>query len=51
MEWRKRLDYDKLPKIKAWGLDIAKDMMQVKARVLPPPTVQYGAGRIVPARG
>jgi eukaryotic translation initiation factor 2C len=51
MEWRQRLDYDKLPKIKAWGLDVSKVMMEVKARVLPPPTVHYGAGRIMPARG
>jgi eukaryotic translation initiation factor 2C len=36
------LDYNNLPKAKAWGVQIEDHMMEVNARVLPPPTVLYG---------
>lgn len=29
------------PKVKAWNVEVNKEMMKVEARVLPPPTVQY----------
>ncbi len=40
-QWRARLNYENLPKIKAWGLDIATSMVQVEGRVLQPPKVKY----------
>lgn len=40
-QWREKLDYGNLPKVKAWNVEVNKEMMKVEARVLPPPTVQY----------
>ncbi|WVW78435.1 hypothetical protein I302_100389 [Kwoniella bestiolae CBS 10118] len=40
--WRMKLDYSNLPKIKAWGVEVNKNMMTVPARVLNPPNVLYG---------
>ncbi|OCF58805.1 argonaute [Kwoniella mangroviensis CBS 10435] len=43
--WRLKLDYSNLPKIKAWGVEVNKNMMTVPARVLNPPNVLYGQGK------
>jgi hypothetical protein len=40
-QWRDKLDYGNLPKVKAWNVEVNKEMMKVEARVLPPPTIQY----------
>ncbi|WRT64136.1 uncharacterized protein IL334_001065 [Kwoniella shivajii] len=39
--WRKELAYEKQPKIAAWGLQVKRDMVQLQARILPPPRVIY----------
>jgi eukaryotic translation initiation factor 2C len=44
-QWRRRLNYESLPKIKAWGLEIAPNMVQVEGRVLQPPKVKYFRGK------
>jgi eukaryotic translation initiation factor 2C len=44
-QWRQTLDYSNLPKVKAWNVEINANMMQIGARVLQPPQVQYGAGQ------
>lgn len=41
-QWRGKLAYEKLPKIKAWGVEVVNEMMKVQARVLQPPNVVYG---------
>jgi eukaryotic translation initiation factor 2C len=43
--WRRILDYSNLPKVKAWNVEINPNMMNIDARVLQPPQVQYGAGQ------
>lgn len=43
--WRRILDYSNLPKVKAWNVEINAQMMNIDARVLQPPQVQYGAGQ------
>jgi hypothetical protein len=43
--WRQKLDYDGLPRIKAWGLSVKPQMMTVNARVLPSPMITYGASK------
>ncbi|WVQ83346.1 hypothetical protein IAT38_005485 [Cryptococcus sp. DSM 104549] len=48
-EWRKRLNYANLPKLKAWGVEVQPAMMSVDARVLQPPMVQYGNSKSVRA--
>ncbi|WVW82289.1 hypothetical protein I302_104295 [Kwoniella bestiolae CBS 10118] len=40
--WRAELAYENQDKIKAWGLQVNKKMVQLKARILPPPRVLYG---------
>ncbi|KAL7411338.1 Piwi domain-containing protein [Mrakia frigida] len=47
--WRKELDYSRLPKIAAWGLDVSPDMLTCDARVLMPPRVGYGNNQTVNA--
>ena len=44
-QWRQTLDYSNLPKVKAWNVEINANMMQIGARILRPPQVQYGAGQ------
>ncbi|KAI9636400.1 eukaryotic translation initiation factor 2C 2 [Dioszegia hungarica] len=44
-DWRQTLDYSNLPKVRAWGVEVNANMMQLNARVLQPPAVQYGAGK------
>lgn len=57
LKWRNRLDYQNQPKIASWGLQVwfAKyravnlrfkvntRMVQLKARILPPPKVLYAS--------
>ncbi|ORX38808.1 Argonaute-like protein [Kockovaella imperatae] len=43
--WRRELNYQNLPKVKAWGLEVRTEMMRVNARVLAPPAVTYGANK------
>ena len=44
-QWRQTLDYSNLPKIKAWNVEVNANMMQIGARILQPPQVQYGKGQ------
>ena len=44
-QWRQTLDYSNLPKVKAWNVEINANMMQLPARILQPPAVQYGGGQ------
>lgn len=44
-EWRRKLDYSSLPKLKAWGLEVNTNMMKVNARILPEPQVSYARGK------
>jgi len=44
-KWRGKLAYDQLPKVRAWGIEVQTQMMTVKARVLQPPNIVYGAGK------
>ncbi|CAD6584810.1 MAG: hypothetical protein TREMPRED_003962 [Tremellales sp. Tagirdzhanova-0007] len=44
-EWRQKLNYANLPKLKAWGVEVQQNMSQVKARVINPPDVMYGANK------
>ncbi|KAI9636399.1 putative eukaryotic translation initiation factor 2C 2 [Dioszegia hungarica] len=44
-DWRKKLDWGNLPKVKAWNVKIDPNMMQVKARVLAPPVITYSANK------
>lgn len=39
------MDYSRLPKVTAWGVEINEKMMQLSARVLQPPQVQYGGNK------
>lgn len=41
VEWRAKLDYSSRPKIKAWGLDVSRDMLEINARVLQPPRGEW----------
>lgn len=40
-QWRNKLDFNNQPKLKEWGLEVHKDMMDVDARVLQAPKVTY----------
>ncbi|WWD17893.1 hypothetical protein CI109_102338 [Kwoniella shandongensis] len=42
--WRTELAYEKQSKIAAWGLQVNTSMVQVKARILPPPRIVYARG-------
>ncbi|GFZ47745.1 hypothetical protein JCM24511_05492 [Saitozyma sp. JCM 24511] len=44
-DWRSKLDYNNLPRSKTWGVQINDQMMEVDARVLPPPVVVYGGSQ------
>lgn len=44
-DWRSKLDYNNLPRSKTWGVQINDQMMEVDARVLPPPVVLYGGNQ------
>nr|XP_018265467.1 uncharacterized protein I303_01833 [Kwoniella dejecticola CBS 10117]OBR87625.1 hypothetical protein I303_01833 [Kwoniella dejecticola CBS 10117] len=48
MEWRKKLNYSQLPKIKEWCLTFEEQMMEVEARVLAPPQVLYRNRQVTP---
>ncbi|KAE8268903.1 hypothetical protein A4X09_0g3444 [Tilletia walkeri] len=41
-EIRRELNYDADPKLAAWQMSIARDMMPVRGRILPPPQIIYG---------
>ena len=41
-QWRQRLNYANLPKLKAWGVEVQSNMSKVNARVLQPPEIIYG---------
>lgn len=47
--WLSVLDYNNVPKIKAWGVEVNYLPMAVTSRVLPSPKVTYGQNRSVPA--
>jgi eukaryotic translation initiation factor 2C len=40
-----KLDYDNLPKLKAWGVGVQSQMMKLEARVLQPPQITYGGNK------
>jgi eukaryotic translation initiation factor 2C len=44
-DWRRKLNYENLPKLKHWGVEIQQNMMQVPARVLQAPNITYGGGK------
>nr|XP_018267308.1 uncharacterized protein I303_01293 [Kwoniella dejecticola CBS 10117]OBR89466.1 hypothetical protein I303_01293 [Kwoniella dejecticola CBS 10117] len=51
-DWRAELAHEKQAKIAAWGLQVNKKMIQLQARILPPPRVSYADGTgIVPRDG
>ncbi|KIY33612.1 argonaute [Cryptococcus gattii E566] len=43
--WRQKLNYENLPKLKAWHLQVQSQMMSVPARVLPPPAINYAGNQ------
>ena len=43
--WRSELAYERQNKIKMWGLQINKNLIQLQARVLPPPRILYDQGK------
>lgn len=45
MNWRRELAYEKQQKVAAWGIEINPQMMNIEARVLPPPAVLYAGGQ------
>jgi len=49
MNWRSKLKYEALPKVKAWNIEINTSMMKVEARVLPPPAITYGGSKTLRA--
>lgn len=44
-EWRQELNYQNLPKVKAWGVEVQTQMMKINARVLNAPNVIYGGNK------
>lgn len=48
-EWRRVLNYQNLPKLKGWGLEVNSQMIQLDARVLNPPKVTYRGGKTLNA--
>ncbi|WVR04637.1 hypothetical protein IAU60_001648 [Kwoniella sp. DSM 27419] len=49
--WRQKLNYQNLPKLKAWGVQVQPAMMQIPARVLQAPPVVYADKKSVGAGG
>lgn len=49
MDWRGKLNYETLPKIKAWGVEVNREMMKIEARVLPAPAITYGGNKTLRA--
>ena len=49
MEWRGKLRYEALPKVKAWGVEVNTQMMKIEARVLPAPSITYGGNKTLRA--
>ncbi|WRT64767.1 uncharacterized protein IL334_001701 [Kwoniella shivajii] len=47
--WRAKLNYQNLPKLKAWGVEVNGAMMKIPARVLQPPNVLYGQSKSIRA--
>lgn len=46
-EIRESLAYEKSDRVAAWGVDVAARPVQVRGRVLPPPTVMYAQNRTI----
>lgn len=42
--WRSALRYENSPQLKSWHIDVAREPVDVDARVLDPPTVSYFKG-------
>lgn len=53
MHWRQELSWERLEKVRDWGLEVNTNLTEVQARVLPPPTVMYSGnnGRSQPRNG
>ncbi|KAJ9122250.1 hypothetical protein QFC22_001670 [Naganishia vaughanmartiniae] len=53
MHWRSELSWERLPKVKDWGLEVNTNLTEVQARVLAPPTVMYAGngGKSQPRNG
>lgn len=49
MDWRAKLKYEALPKVKAWGIEVNTRMQTVEARVLPAPNITYGGNKTLRA--
>lgn len=45
------LNYQNLPKVRAWGLEVNTNLMQIDARVLNAPAVSYKGGKTILAQG
>lgn len=50
-EWRAKLDWGNLEKVKKWNVQVNTQMMAVQGRVLPPPAIHYASGQQRPDRG
>ncbi|ORY31025.1 putative Argonaute-like protein [Naematelia encephala] len=44
-EWRGKLNWDNLPKVRTWGIELQKEPMKINARVLVPPSITYGQNK------
>nr|XP_019047161.1 hypothetical protein I302_03768 [Kwoniella bestiolae CBS 10118]OCF26091.1 hypothetical protein I302_03768 [Kwoniella bestiolae CBS 10118] len=51
MNWRRKLNYSQLPKLREWCLEVSPEMMKIPARILEPPQVQYRGRTITPRNG
>lgn len=45
-QWRQTLNFENLPRAKAWNVKVAPQPIDLEARVLPSPTVTYGRGKV-----
>lgn len=50
-EWRNKLDWGNLEKVKAWNVEVNPNMMTLQGRVLPPPAIHYQSGQQRPMGG
>lgn len=45
--WRQKLNYENLPKLKAWHLQVQSQMMSVPALGLAPPAINYAGNQSI----
>lgn len=52
MEMIRKVNHNQSPEIKAFGIEIGTEFIDVPARQLPPPLIEYANGKVVrPAKG